>query len=87
MNQTEELSKFANRQFAIIMLRNAKISANTVNTVTFQLATNKNNQTVNPRSTELSLKNEEAAALESELVECMKMDKNPTIGKILKKLE
>lgn len=40
VNQTAELNSFAIRQFAILMLRNEKLLSNTMNTVTFQLATN-----------------------------------------------
>lgn len=40
VKQTTELNQFSNRKFAILILRNASLTTNTMRTVTFQLRTN-----------------------------------------------
>lgn len=60
VNQTAELTEFANRQFAIIMLRNAKLASNTMNTVTFQITTKASSVENTHKEIEISLSEEEA---------------------------
>lgn len=42
INQTAEFNVFADRQFAIIMMRNASLTSHTMNPIAFQLTSNFN---------------------------------------------
>lgn len=60
VNQTAEFNEFANRQFAIIMMRNAKLSSHTINAITFQLTTNANSDKQARANVEITLTENEA---------------------------
>ena len=55
VNQTAELSYLADRQFAIIMIRNARLTSHTMNAITFQLTTNSNSNKQTESNVDISL--------------------------------
>lgn len=55
VNQTTELKQFANIQFAILILRKAKLTSITINTVTFQLSTNAATNDRDEKASEVNL--------------------------------
>lgn len=63
VNQTNELNQFANRQFSILMLRNARLTPNTMNAVTFQLGTTANSKEHESKTTEIILNQGEIATI------------------------
>lgn len=80
VNQTAELSNFEDRQFAIILLQNAKLSSNNMNAVTFQLSANEN-QTANLRDTvEVSLRRDEVEEI-TELISGANYTDDDMIGR------
>lgn len=85
VNQTAELNGFADRQFAIIMLRKAKISSNTMNTVVFQLTTNAGQDERMCGSIEIQLQDEEVKTMKKIMTEA-KQDANSEYGKIVNKI-
>lgn len=69
VNQTAELNAFANRQFAILILRNAKLSPGTMNSVTFQLTTNASSSSAGIMTVDLTLEEGDAKMILSMLKE------------------
>lgn len=65
VNQTAELTEFTDRQFAIIMMRNAKLTSHTMNALTFQLTTNSNAGKRAGSQVELLMTDKEAGYVEN----------------------
>lgn len=86
MNQTAELSGFADHKFAIIMLRNANMSSNTINAVVFQLTTNAGNGTKAHTSIEVHIHKDEVDTLEKMMVKSGQAA-DTEFGKIVAKLK
>ena len=63
VNQTSELTELTSRQFAATMLRNAKLTPDTLNSLMFQLTTKISNKMAGAKSIQIKIRDTDAHAI------------------------